>query len=259
MRDARFPRVVIGKYCSIDDNVNIGAGTLIGNCVIIKEGVTIGKNCMIEDFTILGYGMLTKIRKGYNRLSVTTLGDDVHIRTGSVIYRGCILKDHSHIAHNVTMREFTELGKYSSLGSGVVIEGYTKIGHHTTIHAQCHITARTNIGNYVFFGPNATTANDRKIRYYRPSIKLPDQGPTIDDGVVVGMGAAVLPYVHVEMGGFVAAGAVVTKKVRKFMMVMGVPAKEWRHVNSEEVVDVDYIRNEYIRFIGKLYEMDEEY
>jgi len=239
-------------------DVDIKGECKLGENVKCTGKVVIGDGSIIEDNCILGYSNLTKVRKGY-KPEPTIIGKSVHIRSGTVIYAGCKLGNNVHIGHNTILREFTEIGDHSSIGSLVMCEGYTKIGHHTTIHSQCHLTAKMNVGNYVFFGPNVTTANDRKIRYYRPNVTLPDQGPRVDDGAVIGAGACILPYVHVEMGGFVAAGAVVTKKVKKFTLVIGIPAKEWRHVNDDEVVEVDYIRNEYVKFIAETYGMTEEY
>ena len=229
---------IVGKNCDIAEDVAL-------------YNVEMGDNCIIEKGVILGYGALTKLRKGYERSAIVKIGNNTHIRTGTVIYAGCKLGNHVHIAHNTILREFTEVGDYSSIGSLVMCEGYTKIGHHTTIHSQCHITARMNIGNYVFFGPNVTTANDRKIRYYRPDITLEDKGPTVGNGAIIGAGAALMPYVEIGKGAFVAMGALVTKDVPEFMLVMGIPAKQVRHVNDEEVIEE--LKADYAIFIEKFY------
>ena len=196
-----------------------------------------GKNCRIEKGVILGYGSLTKLREGYKLTSPVVLGDNVHIRPHSIIYNGCKIGNHVHIGHNSILREFTEIGSYSSIGSLVMCEGYTKIGHHSIVHSQTHLTAKMEIGSYVFIGPKVTTANDRRIRYFRPDIINPDQGPIIEDGAVIGAGAALLPKVRIGKGAFVAMGAVVTKDVPPFTLVLGVPAKVVRRVNREEVVE----------------------
>lgn len=196
----------------------------------------IGKNVTIEKGAIIGYARLSKLREGYSSKPVT-IGDGTLIRTGAIIYAGCIIGKHCHIGHNTVVREFTEMGDYSSLGSNVVVEGYTKIGHHSVVHAQSHITAKMTIGNYVFIGPNVTTANDRKLRYHRPQITEEDEGPTVEDGVVIGSGAHILPRVHIDTGAFVAMGALVTKDVNPWMLVMGVPAKEVRKIEEDQVVE----------------------
>ena len=235
-----MPIIKSGKNCQIPWGADI------------RGDVIMGDNCIIEDGVVLAYGTLTKLRKGYKKTATLTLGNNVHIRTGSVIYAGCKLGNYVHIAHNTILREFTEVGDHSSIGSLVMCEGYTKIGHHTTIHSQCHLTARMNIGNYAFFGPNVTTANDRKIRYHRPNVSMEDKGPTVEDGAIIGAGASLMPYVKVGKGAFVAMGALVTKSVEPFSLVMGIPAKHARWVTHEEVIE--QLQADYTRHLAKVCE-----
>ncbi|GAJ12114.1 unnamed protein product, partial [marine sediment metagenome] len=176
----------------------------------LKVVGSMGKNCIIESDVNIGYNELTKLRKGYNEGAKVWLGDNVHIRTGSIIYSGCKIGNNVHIGHDTILREFTTIGDHSSIGSLVMCEGYTTIGHHTVIHSQCNLTAKMRIGNYVFFGPNVMTSNDRKVRYCRPDVKdSEDCGPIVADGVVIGTGAIILPQVVIKMGAIIGAGAVV--------------------------------------------------
>lgn len=220
---------------------------------IPKVKVILGKDVTIEKGAIVGYSRLSKLREGYSS-KPTVIGDDTIIRTGAIVYAGCTIGKHCHIGHHTVVREFTEMGDFSSLGSNVVIEGYTKIGHHSIIHAQSHITAKMMIGNFVFIGPNITTANDRKLRYHRPKITEEDEGPTIEDGVIIGAGAHILPKVHIGIGAFIAMGALVTKDVRPWMLVMGIPAKEIHCVDRTQVVEE--LINEYDRFIAETHSKD---
>lgn len=229
------------------DDTEFGKNIKIGDNVKFCGKVIIGDNCIIEDNVIIGYNNLTKLREGYKE-NPTIIKDNVRIRSGSIIYMGCIISLNCHIGHNVVLREFTKIGNNSSLGTGVVCEGYTTIGHHTTIHAQTHLTAKMSIGSYVFVGPKVSTMNDRKIRYYRSNIKnSEDCGPVIGDGVAVGGGAIILPKVIIQIGAVVAAGSVVTKDVEKFTVVMGNPAKYYSLVCKEEIVDylIPYYPKEY--------------
>ena len=199
----------------------------------------IGTHHKIDDNVHIGYNRLSKLRKGYDRKNkAVIINDHVTIRSGAIIYAGSIIGENSHIGHNVVMREFTRIGKNSSLGTGVVCEGYTSIGDFTTVHAQTHLTARMSIGDYCFIGPNVSTMNDRRIRYHRPLIvNSPDLGPIIGDGVAIGGGAIILPAVQVQMGVLIAAGAIVTKKCKLFHVYMGTPAKQYRIVTLDEVVE----------------------
>lgn len=220
--------------------------------------VIIGKNCKIEDGVILGYDKLSKLREGYEKRDMTVcIGDNVRIRAGTVIYAGCVIGNNSHIGHNVVLREFTRIGHDSSIGSGVVCEGYTFIGDYTTIHAQTHLTAKMSIGDYVFIGPNVTTTNDKRIRYYRSEMKdSEDQGAVIGDGVAIGGGAIILPKIKIEMGVIIGAGSIVTKNCDRFRLYVGSPAVKIRLVEREEVVD--YLRESYREVFNDVYQRDED-
>ena len=223
---------------------------------MIKCEVIIGKGCKIEDNVIIGYANLTKLREGY-KIEPVVIGDNVTIRSGSIIYSGCVLNNNAHIGHNSVLREFTRLGNNSSIGSNVVCEGYTYIGNYSTIHAQTHLTAKLSIGDYVFIGPNVTTMNDKRIRYYRPEIvDSEDQGAIISDGVAIGGGAIILPQVKIDMGCLIGAGALINKDCKRFGVYIGQPAKRFRHVQREEVVE--YLKEFYRVFIIETYGLDKD-
>ena len=89
------------------------------------------------------------------------------------------------------------------------------------------------IGNKVMFGPNVTIMcgdhNTSEIGRYMADVvdkKAGDDLPVvIEDDVWIGTGAILLKGVTVSRGAIVAAGAVVTKDVPPYAIVVGVPAK----------------------------------
>jgi len=69
-----------------------------------------------------------------------------------------------------------------------------------------------------------STANDNSfgLNGFGENVK----GPTIEDGVCIGVGVILLPAVTIGKGSIiVAAGAVVNKDVPPNVLVAGVPAK----------------------------------
>jgi len=220
--------------------------------------LVLGKNCKIEKGVILGYNNLSRLREGYEDKDRTVIiGDNVRIRSGSIIYAGTIIHDDAHIGHNVLLREFTSIGKNTSIGSGCVCEGYTSIGNDTRIQAQCHLTANMSIGDYVFMGALVSTMNDKKMRYLRPKIEdSPDIGPIIKDGVAIGSSVIILPQVKIDVGAIIGAGALVTKDVPRFYLYVGNPAKKVRHVQDCEVID--YLKDLYRVFMIETYQRDKE-
>lgn len=109
------------------------------------------------------------------------------------------------------------------------------IGDNCGIGAFSHITGinRIRIGNGVLTGmgvlitDNSHGGFDREQLKLRPNIRpLVSKGEVIiDDNVWIGEKASILPGVHIGEGAIIGAGAVVTKDVPPFSVVVGNPAK----------------------------------
>lgn len=215
-------------------NIKIGGNVRFGRNVIIYDNVEIGDGTSIEHNSIIGYNNLTHLRPEYrDRPQVTKIGNNVLIRPNAMIYAACELGDYVSIGSNVVMREFTSMGEHSFLGSGVVVEGYTEIGKFTAINAQCHITAKASIGDYVFLSLLVGTANGRRIQWYRDIPNI-EQGPIIERGVRVGLGAMILPQVRIGEEALIGASALVTKDIPAFKIAVGVPARVIGDIPQEE-------------------------
>jgi len=229
---------VTGKNIKISKNVKIGKN------VIIYDNVEISDDAIIEHNVVLGYNNLTHLRPEYkDKPLITKIGKNVLIRPNSVIYAGSSIGEHSMINQNVVLREFTEIGHHSSIGSLCMCEGYTRIGNYTTVHSQVHLTAKMIIEDYVFVGPLAGTANGYRVSYFR-DIPRVEKGPHIKKGAIIGAHALLLPGVIIGEQAIVAAGAVVTKDVPDFKVVMGIPAKIIRDIEDEERLSCEKSRAE---------------
>jgi len=104
--------------------------------------------------------------------------------------------------------------------------------------------AKITIHDHVIFGPNVTivTGNHRTdlvgkyIDEVTDSYKLPDndEDVVIEGDNWIGANATILKGVTVGQGAIVAAGAVVTKDVKPYEIVGGVPAKTIGYRFSKE-------------------------
>ena len=83
------------------------------------------------------------------------------------------------------------------------------------------------IGNRVAIAPRVTiaTASDPNFSRLYNDVKVVRGKVQIRDDAWIGTGAIILPNVTIGRGAIVAAGAVVTKDVPDYTIVMGVPAK----------------------------------
>ena len=146
------------------------------------------------------------------------------------------------IAENATILGEVSFGKECSVWYNAVIRGdvhFIKIGNKVNIQdgAVIHATYQkspTTIGNNVSVGHNAIV-----------------HGCTIQDNVLVGMGAIIMDDCIVESNTIIAAGAVVTQKTRveAGSIYAGVPAKKVKDISQELISgEIDRIANNYIKY-----------
>ena len=149
------------------------------------------------------------------------------------------------------------IGDGTCIDSFSVIEPCACIGSCCKIHHFVHIDSGVKIGNKVkiqdnvmiphgvtledgaFVGPSVVFTNDKYPRSITENGKLKTakdwtMSPTlIKEGASLGGGAVVVCGVTVGKWAMVAAGAVVTKDVPDYALVMGCPAKVVGEVNKQ--------------------------
>lgn len=138
-----------------------------------------------------------------------------------------------------------KLGKDVFLAPGVVVVGDVEIGDssniwfYTVVRGDVHritIGAGTNIQDqcmlHVTGGRYPLTIGSRVIIGHRVVL----HGCTVQDDVLIGIGALVLDAAVVEQGAIVAAGAVVTPGtvIPAGRLAVGIPARPTRKVTEEE-------------------------
>lgn len=142
----------------------------------------------------------------------------------------------SKIYHSVRMD--TPPYRRFSLGNNSVIESYTCInnavgdviiGHHTRIGLHETIIGPVTIGNNCCTG-QGTIITALIHNFDDTNKRINEQGVSvkpivIEDDVMIGANASIMPGVRIGTHSIVAAGAVVTKDVPSHSLVAGVPAK----------------------------------
>jgi acetyltransferase-like isoleucine patch superfamily enzyme len=125
------------------------------------------------------------------------------------------------------------IGCNCNLGDHTFVESGASIGDNVTIKNNVCVWLGVTIEDDAFVGPNASLTNDRSPRSARmPEVRernlLVDNWllPTIiERGASIGANATVLPGIRVGRYAMVAAGAVVTRDVPPFSLVVGAPAR----------------------------------
>ena len=134
------------------------------------------------------------------------------------------------------------IGKSSGIWFNCVIRGDVEpitIGERTNIQdgTVVHCTrggGKTIIGNNVTIGHNALI-----------------HACILEDECFIGMGAILMDNVHVETGGMVAAGSLVTpnKLIKKGEIWAGNPAKFFRNLTQEEADFIMISANNYVKHV----------
>ncbi|WP_423737124.1 gamma carbonic anhydrase family protein [Chitinophaga caseinilytica] len=150
--------------------------------------------------------------------------------------------DNCFIAPNATIVGDVVMGKDCSVWFNAVVRGDVnsiRMGDKVNIQdgAVLHATyqkTKTLIGNNVSIGHNAIV-----------------HGCTVEDNVLIGMGAIVMDNVHIGSNTIIAAGAVVLEntQVEAGCIYAGVPAKKVKTISQELISgEIDRIANNYIMY-----------
>lgn len=145
------------------------------------------------------------------------------------------------IGSNVEIKhlETFEIGDGVFFGAQACIhgrfDGVTRIGNHVWIGPQAYMDARHLVlEDYVGWGPGARVLGSAHtgLPVDRPIIEtdLEIRPVQVEAWADIGTGAILLPGVTIGKGSIVGAGAVVTRDVKPFAIVAGVPARfvRWR-------------------------------
>ena len=124
--------VVVGPFCYVQSEVEIGAGTELISHVTVLAHASIGSDCRLHSGSVVAD--LPQDVAFSGEVSYVRIGDRCRIREGVTIHRGtesgsstlvgddCMLMANSHLAHNV------RLGNGVMMANGVLLAGHADIG-----------------------------------------------------------------------------------------------------------------------------------
>jgi UDP-2-acetamido-3-amino-2,3-dideoxy-glucuronate N-acetyltransferase len=229
----------VGENTIISEQVTVGEGCLIGHGVVIHPNVSIGSNVRIDDHAVIGKQPMraaNSILKKQDRLEPAEIGDDCIIGTAAIIYTGCRIGQKVLVADEASVRENTTVGDYTIVGRGVTVENFCTVGRYCKLETESYITAYSTIEDRVFIAPQVTTSNDNYGGRTEERFKH-FKGVTVKKGGRIGVGSVILPGKIIGEDALVAGGSVVTADVPPRKIVRGVPARVWRDVPEEQLLE----------------------
>ena len=136
----------------------------------------------------------------------------------------------THIAIGTIIKENVTIGDKCWIGHGNIIEPNVKIGNNTRLESLSQIGGPSTIGNHVFISSHFFAANDNRMTYHRRghggAAPFPFKGVIVENYVRIGAHVMTLPGVRIGEGAMVGGGSLVTRDIKPYTLVFGIPAHE---------------------------------
>jgi UDP-2-acetamido-3-amino-2,3-dideoxy-glucuronate N-acetyltransferase len=226
----RAPGLLLGEGVDLPPDVRLGgnvvihAGTVVGDGAGFQDGAVVGKPLALGPRSLASRGPLLPAVVD----SGATICAGAVVVAGARIGPGAVVGDQAHV------RERADIGADTVVGRGSQVDADVRVGERVKIQTGCYITGFSALEDDVFVGPGVTLTNDDAMGRHEPHEPL--RGALLRRACRVGGGAVLAPGVEVGEEAFVAAGAVVTRDVAPRAVVMGVPARQVREVDDEDLL-----------------------
>lgn len=154
-----------------------------------------------------------------------TIADSADVDASARLGRGTVVWHLAQVRADASVGDDCVIGRGAYIGTGV------RVGDRCKVQNSALVYEPARLADGVFIGPAAVLTNDRYPRAVTPDGRLKRADDWEPAGVAVGRGASIgaaavcLPGIHVGVWAVVAAGAVVTRDVPDYALVLGNPAR----------------------------------
>lgn len=172
--EGKVPRIGVGTYvhpsADVFGDVAIGEGCWIGPGARIRGDygtIVVGNYCSVEDNCVI------HARPGEQ----TTIGDRVTIGHGAVIHNVKILDDYAVIGMGAVVSDWASVGRWAVVGEGAVVrQGQTIPDEHVAVGVPARVLEKKISADYkAMWTRFKETYVDLARRYPSGFVPLPDE------------------------------------------------------------------------------------
>lgn len=150
---------------------------------------------------------------------------DYFVHPSAIVDEGCEVGENTKVWHFSHLMSGAKLGKGCNIGQNVVISPDVVLGQNVKVQNNVSIYTGVSCDDDVFLGPsmvftnviNPRSAVNRRGQYLKTHV---------GKGASIGANATIVCGHDIGQYAFIGAGAVVTKHIPDFALVVGNPAKQ---------------------------------
>lgn len=150
---------------------------------------------------------------------------DYYVHPTAVVDDGCTIGRGTKIWHFSHLMTGCTLGENCNIGQNVVIAPQVVLGNNVKVQNNVSLYTGVNCEDDVFLGPSCVFTN---VVNPRSAVvrKNEYRQTTVRKGATIGANATIVCGHEIGEYAFVGAGAVVTREVLPFALVLGNPARQ---------------------------------
>jgi UDP-2-acetamido-3-amino-2,3-dideoxy-glucuronate N-acetyltransferase len=157
--------------------------------------------------------------------NIKAKGVNYFAHESAIIDEGCIIGDDCHIWHFTHLMTGCELGNNCNIGQNVVVSPGVKLGNNVKVQNNVSIYTGVICEDDVFLGPSMVFTN-----IVNPRSAVVRKGlyttTIVRKGASIGANATIVCGHDIGEFAFIGAGAVVTRAVPAYALVVGNPARQ---------------------------------
>lgn len=154
-----------------------------------------------------------------------SISADYFVHASSVVDEPCSIGKGTKIWHFSHIMSNCQIGESCNIGQNVVVSPEVVLGNNVKVQNNVSIYTGVICEDDVFLGPsmvftnviNPRSAVNRKQQYARTLVRK---------GATIGANSTIVCGIEIGQYAFIGAGAVVTKSVKDYALVIGNPAKQ---------------------------------